>query len=658
MDDTASSGAPATSFGAVPPQTPDYAVFFSYSRADRKAALPIIRALEAAGHTVWWDGLLEGGVRFHHATEAALEHARAVVVLWSKTSAGSHWVHDEAARGRDSGRLVPLSLDGTAPPLGFGQFQCIDLAHGKRGEGAAKMLAAVAVLAGKPAPAAASAVPRQLWSGAEPRFGRRALLAGGGVLALAAAGGAAWRVGLLGGSASGHSVAVLPFANLSGDSNQRYFSDGLTSEIRAQLSRNLLLQVVGPTSSEKFRDHSAGGKEIARELGAAFLLDGNVQKAADQIKIAVDLTDGQTGISRWAQTYQRPLADIFAVQTEIAEAVARELSTAIDEPVASGAKQLGGTSSVAAFDAYLRGRDLYEAGTDENSDRAALARFDEAIAMDEHYARAHAARSRSLSIIGNLYAGHDERLRLYDQAVAAGQRATTLAPQFAEGFSALGFALAGGQLDMKSARRAYARSYALGPGDADILSRFAGFSSGMRDQASAADAIARALALDPLNIRVYRISGDISIRAGRYDEAIAAYRRGLALNPAQNGSASSIGTAQYLLGRYDEAYASFAQEKQNVRRIPGQAIIDFKRGNRAKAQSGLAALIAEYGEKSNYQYAQIYAQWGDPAKALAALRAAFALHDSGLMSMFADPLLDPLRPAPEFSQLAKGLGFT
>ena len=656
MDDTASPGAPAASSGAEPPQTPDYAVFFSYSRADRKAALPIIRALETAGHTVWWDGLLEGGVRFHHATEAALEHARAVVVLWSKTSAGSYWVHDEAARGRDSGRLVPLSLDGTAPPLGFGQFQCIDLAHGKRSEGAAMMLAAVAVLAGKPAPAVASAVPRQLWSGAEPRFGRRALLAGGGVLALAAVGGAAWKAGLLSGSDSAHSVAVLPFANLSGDSNQRYFSDGLTSEIRAQLSRNLLLQVVGPTSSEKFRNHAESGKDVARELGAAFLLDGNVQKAADQVKIAVDLTDGHTGISCWAQTFRRPLADIFAVQAEIAEAVTRELLAAIDGP-STRAKQVGGTSSVTAFDAYLRGKDLYEAGIDEASDRAALARFDEAIAADPGYAGAHAARSRSLSVIGNLYAGHDERLALYDAAVAAARRATMLAPTFAEGFSALGFALASGKLDIKSARAAFDRSYPLGPGDADILSRFAVFRSSVRDYATATRVIIRALALDPLNARAFRSSGDISYRAGRYADAVTAFARATALMSTLGGLSFSAGLAKYMLGQNDAAYADFLAEKTAVRRVPGTAIVDWKRGNRAKAQRDLTALIAEYGEKSNYQYAQVYAQWDQPQRALEALRAAYDLGDSGLMLMYADPLLIPLRSTPEYSQLAKALGF-
>ena len=98
---------------------PAYTVFLSYSRADRKAAQSIVRVLEKAGYGVWWDGLLEGGERFSRTTETALENALAVVVLWSRTSASSHWVHDEATRGREAGRLVPLSLDGSLPPLGL-----------------------------------------------------------------------------------------------------------------------------------------------------------------------------------------------------------------------------------------------------------------------------------------------------------------------------------------------------------------------------------------------------------------------------------------------------------------------------------------------------------------------------------------------------------
>ena len=644
----------ANSNPSNPPGEEVAAVFVSYSRSDQKQALAIIRMLENAGFQVWWDGLLEGGVRYDRATEDALAKAKAVVVVWSKTSVDSHWVHDEAARGRDTGRLVPVSLDGVSPPLGFGQFQCIDVSRDlARPESPAmqKIVQAVAAHIGADYRAEAALPLRNRL------LGRRSVVIGGAAVAALSGGLLAFRSGVLSPETQ-RSVAVLPFANLSGDLDQRYFSDGLTSEIRSQLSRNGLLQVVGSTSSERFRDFTGDARTIADELDVSFLLGGNVQRAADKVKIAVDLTEGKSGISKWAETFERPITDIFAIQSEIASRVVGQLAAAIDDRTpanATGAS--GGTNSVAAYDAYLRGRDLYEAGIDEASDRLALAKFDEAIALDPKYAGAYAARSRALAIIGNLYAEHEERVVFYDDALVSSKRATELAASFAEGFSALGFAFASGQLDMRSARKPFATSLELGKGDADILSRFATFRSNMRDHATADRIIRSAIALDPLNPRAYRSLGDNNLGERNYDKAIAAYRKAASLNAALGGLNKAIGLAQYLLGQFDEAYASFAKEKSSVWRLPGLAMIDWRRGNRAKAEAALAALVAEYGEKSNYQYAQIYAQWGEPAKALKALETAKDLRDGGIMLMYADPLLDPIRKTAGYANLVRMAGF-
>jgi TolB-like protein len=635
-----------------------HTVFLSYSRADQKQARSIVHVLETAGFSVWWDTLLEGGERFSRTTETALESATAVIVLWSKTSAGSHWVQDEAARGRDSGRMVPVSLDGSLPPLGFGQFQAIDVSRalGKPGsEPMQKLVRAVAALHGR-APSELHPLPAQRagWTS------RRNVLLGTSALVVAGAGGwLVWKESALFGGDDSRSVAVLPFANLSGDPAQKYFSDGLTAEIRTRLSRNALLQIVGQASSESASEEAGDAKSIARRLHVAFLLGGNVQKAGDRIKVDAELTDGGRGISQWAQSYERPLTDIFAVQAEIGAAVATALSAEIGgEEERSSSAEVGGTDNVEAFDAYLRGRDLYEAGIDEQSDRQALAWFDRAIALDEGYAGAHAARSRALAVIGNLYGDDAERIRLYDEAVVAARRATELAVKFAEGFSALGFALATGQLDMRGARAPFQKSYELGPGSADILSRYATFRSNLRDHNRAKSVIERAEKLDPLNARTFRSSGDISYGSGDYRRAIDAYEKAISLNSTLSGLNSSLGFAQLMLGEEDEAFASFAKENSSVRRLPGQAIIAHRRGNQAEAQTALDALIAEYGDKSNYQYAQVYAQWGDPDRALAALQKAWDLRDGGIMLMYADPLLEPLGQTAGYTALVKRAGFT
>jgi tetratricopeptide (TPR) repeat protein len=168
---------------------PGASVFVSYSRTDQKAALPVVHALEEAGHSVWWDGMIEGGERYLKATEAALEGASAVVVLWSTDSVASHWVQDEAMRGRDRGCLVPLTIDGTQPPLGFRQFQTIDFSRrGRkaRGEALGAMLHAVAALAGRPAPESGA----QRTTGVPPRLARLPLWVA--ILVLGLLGAAGW----------------------------------------------------------------------------------------------------------------------------------------------------------------------------------------------------------------------------------------------------------------------------------------------------------------------------------------------------------------------------------------------------------------------------------------------------------------------------------
>lgn len=634
-------------------------VFLSYASVDRKAAVAVVKLLEKAGFSVWWDGLLEGGERFSRTIADALEGARAVVVLWSATSTTSYWVHDEAERGRDTGRLVPLSIDGSLPPLGFRQFQAIDVskALGKADkEAIQKVLRAVGALHDRdPAPLRPAA---RALSGQAALLNRRNAILAGGVAVAAIGGGLALRKrGLLPGSAEKPSIAVLPFANLTGEIEQRYFSDGLTSEIRTRLTRNPMLQIVGQASSETVDRQSVDIRKIAQDLGVAFVLSGNVQRASGRIKIAAEMAEGATGLSKWAQSYERPLADIFALQNEIAGTVAQALSVALNQREAEAAGAIGGTGKVAAFDAYLRGRELYEAGVDESSDRAALAYFEQAIKLDPAYAGAHASRSRALMVIGNLYDAEAQRARTYAAALAAAQKATTLAPRFAEGFSALGFAYSSGMLDMRAASAPYARSFELAPGDADILARHGTFLSRLRRTDEAAAIIARSAKLDPLNARTFRSSGDVRFVAGDYAGAIEQYHLAISLNPTLSGIHSLMGFAQLMAGDLDPAAQSFERDKSAPRRLPGLAIIAHKRGNRTAAQAALDDLIAQMGDKSLYQYAQIHAQWGQADRALDALDKAWRLRDGGFLMMFSDPLLVPLRQTTRFRSLAAAAGF-
>jgi TolB-like protein/Tfp pilus assembly protein PilF len=647
----------ASTPGEVQPQV---RVFLSYTRQDRAPAEQVIAALEQVGCRVWWDGLLDGGVAFATTTEDELECADAVVVLWSRTAVTSHWVLDEATRGRERGRLVPVSLDGAMAPLGFRQYQLLDLSKW-RGSATApeitNLLRAVMVVAGQ------KDAPARILRPAKARINRRQIIMAGGGLVLATAGGgfAVWKSGLFGRPVDTNSVAVLPFKNLSGNADQDYFSDGLSEEMRSALARIALLKVAAPTSSIKFRDHAEDAKTVARKLGVAYLLEGSVRRSGDVVRIAAELIDGKTGFSRWANSFDRKIKDIFAVQSEIANTVASALVKEVSKngrvPARNEKASSGGTTNVPAFDAYLRGKALYSLHADEKTYRAALAQFDAAISADPDYAAAYSARARSLTSIANQFAGADQFAALYGDAEDSARHAVALAPRFADAHSTLGVVLFQGKLDFRGARKPFEVSRMLGPGDANVLARFATFCATVGRFAEATEAISHALQLDPLNPAMYNSAGFVQYSARHYAEAIPLYTKALELNPKMPFAHAAIGNSQFGLGKYREARAEYMAEPLDVLRLPALAIVDRKLGNEAASRDAMKKLTAERGEGASYQQAQILSQWGLTGAALDKLEHAASIGDTGVTNARNDPMLDPLRREPRYIRLLKQLGF-
>lgn len=640
-----------------PPGDARPTVFLSYARSDQARAAQLAAALGHAGLAVWWDTLIEGGAAFSKSIETALERCDAVIVAWSGSSIGSDWVLDEAARGRDLHKLVPVSFDGTEPPLGFRQYHSVDLS-GWHGDPESPEISAivrgVATAAGRPAPASVATSIRGKHSAGRTR--RRLLVAGAASAIAAVTGFAAWRQGLFGRrhAAAGNSVAVLPFINLSSDPRQEYFSDGLAEEIRATLARNLGLLVMAQASCARFKERKDDAVTMAATLGVAYLLDGSVRRSGNVVRVTADLVDGTTGFSRWSQTFDRGLADIFAVQSEIAGTVASALLAHVtpDSQPASG-----GTTSVAAYDAYLRGRALYDLSADEVSERAALAQFDAAIAADPGYAAAHAARARSLTAIANQYGKAGRLAELYDAAIASAQRAIAIAPELADAHSTLGFTLFQGRLDARAAREPFERSRKLGAGEATVLARYAQYCARNGREQDAAVAMQRALLLDKLNPLIHRAAGSIEYAARHYAESIPPVRQALAMNPRMSRAHAAIGDALLMLGHNEEARAEYTAEPVEDFRLAGLAVADHRLGNHAAAEAALAQLVAVHGDRVLYQQAQVLAQWGERDRSIATLARALEFGDAGLIYARNDPLLDSLRDDPRFRKLLDAIGF-
>jgi TolB-like protein/Tfp pilus assembly protein PilF len=624
-------------------------LFLSYSRADERRARKLAAVLQAQGYEVWWDGLIEGGATYAQSIATALDMADAIIVLWSAHSIESDWVRDEASRGRERHRLIPLSLDGCAPPLGFGQYQVINLAHW-HGRANSPEISAIE--------RAIATVTQQAVSpsGRHTETTRRGLLAGGAAAAgLAVAGGGAWFAwdrGLFGnGAETPLSIAVLPFRNLSGDAAQNYFSDGLTDEIRVALTRISALNVLAGTSSATASEQDSDPRAIARALDVGYLLGGSIQRSGDEVRIATDLTDGRTGFSRWSQSFDRKLTDIFAVQSDIARTVAQAMSV----QVATSDPAPGGTGSVEAYEDYLRGRALYGLAKDEATDRAALADFDAAIAADPKFALARAARSRSLASLAGEYAKASELKPMYDQAIAEARRAIDLAPNLPEAHLAMAYDLFAGRLDIAAARPFYDRAYALGRGNAEVALLFALYCSRAGRAAEATAAVSRAVALDPLNPRAFRAQGSVAYAARRYADALPPLRHALQLNPKMTFAHSLAGSALLGLGRVEEARKEFAAEPGEEFRQSGLAIAEHRLGNDGAAKQAFAELVSKVGDSALYQQAQVLAQWGRTDDALATLVRARGVGDSGLTYAATDQLLDPLRKDPRFIRFVNDL---
>jgi tetratricopeptide (TPR) repeat protein len=245
---------------------------------------------------------------------------------------------------------------------------------------------------------------------------------------------------------------------------------------------------------------------------------------------------------------------------------------------------------------------------------------------------------------------------LYARAVTSAQRAVELSPRLAMAQLGMGDALFTARLDARAAAPWFARAHDLGSEDAAILVPYAFFAAKTGRSASALAAIETAIGLDPLNALVPRAKGRMLYYAGRWDAAIAAARQALGMNAQLTGAHGDIGRALVMQGQLTAAAAAFAQEPRADVRLTGQAIVAGRQGNRAAGATAMAQLQAQFGETIMYQIAQIHAQWGEPAPAIAALQRAYALLDSGMSQMACDPLLASLRGDPRFVALRTALG--
>ncbi len=457
-------------------------VFVSYARSDKARVAPLVSAIEAQGWSVWWDPEIAPGQEFDRQIAAELKLASAVLVVWTPNSVESRWVRGEAREAAERGILVPVRFENASLPIDVRAFHTTDLddsAKDARSPQVQEMLRALgAMITRQRAPQAAT-----VSSGpALPTTGPARV-----------------------------AICVLPFANMSGDPEQEYFSDGITEDIITDLSKVSALAVTSRNSAFVFKGKHVDVPKVARDLKVSHVLEGSVRKAGGRVRITAQLVDGSSNDHVWAERYDRDLNDIFALQDEISQAIVKALKLKL-LPEEKKAIERRGTENVEAYNLYLMARQLHVTGHEGDARRgeAIIRLCARATEIDPGYARAWALMALG-QIILRFAIGRGD-----DDGLLAAERALALDANLAEAHAAKARILA-------DSRR--------------------------HDEASAEIDIA--LGLDAESYEVNRSAGYLSYRQHRLEDAIRYFEKATTLMETDMNSPAMLLSCYRAVGNSD-----------------------------------------------------------------------------------------------------------
>ncbi|HEY1561227.1 MAG TPA: TIR domain-containing protein [Caulobacteraceae bacterium] len=561
-------------------------LFVSYARSDKPRVAPLVAALEAQGWSVWWDPEIAPGQEFDRLIADELQKARAVVAVWTPASVASRWVRGEARVGADRGVLAPVRFEGVDLPIDLRAIHTTDL------DG---------------------------WSddAKDPAF-REVVRA---IRALLGEGVTSEKGGRSAPNAK-LSICVLPFANISGDPEQEYFSDGVSEDIITDLSKVSALSVVARNTAFTFKNKSLAIPEIARRLGVSHVLEGSVRKAGNRVRITAQLIDGAAGDHLWAERWDRDLTDIFALQDEISQAIVAALKVRL-LPEEKKAIEERGTENLEAHKLYLMAR-RYFIGSAISRNELVIRLCRRAVQLDSAYAQPWALMATALSFRAALSAAAD------DESLAAAETAIRLDPTLAEAHAAKGRSLA---------------------------------SRGDYDEAE--EEIEIALRLDPQSVESNMGAGTLAMltrqferaarhfeTAGNGDESdLRGYQMALQCLQATGDSAGESRVAKALLERAEKLIA--AEPGDGTAYAAGaNALATMGEAERARAWVEHAILLEPEDMRMHYNLACAMVRIGDFGKTLDLL--AIVLKETGepmLRWAERDNDLDPLREMDRFNAL-------
>jgi adenylate cyclase len=569
-------------------------VFVSYARADKARVAPLVAAIEARGWSVWWDPEIVPGREFDDEIEAEINAAKAVLVVWTPTSVASRWVRGEARDAADRNVLVPVRFDKAHLPMDVRAIHTTDLddwGEDAKGARAQEFLNALGMLIAR----------TQGDQGAKS-----------GAVAPAA-------------EAKRFAVCVLPFANMSGDPEQEYFSDGITEDIITDLSKVSSLGVVSRNDSFLYKGKQIEMHKLAHELKVTHVMEGSVRRAGGRLRITAQLIDGTTGQHVWAERYDRDASDIFAIQDEISQAIVKALKLRL-LPEEKKAIERRGTDSAEAHDLYLMARQMYVSGHeyDEQAAQAIIRMCTRATEIDSRYAQAWALMAIGYRSLRALGVGSQS-------GMAAATRALEIDRDLVEAHAVKAYIL-------------------LQDGDTD---------------AAAAEA-AVALKLDPESYEANRTAARVDYQLHRIQDAIRLYEKAAQLMETDLNSANMLISCYTALGdaanthraaelSFKRAEAILARDQNNVGVLAYStyALAAMGESGRAKSRMNRALMIDPDNFNMRYNFACVLcAQLKDKEAALEMLQPVFAaITDAFLPYAKADPDFTLLRDDPRFNAM-------
>jgi adenylate cyclase len=562
-------------------------IFVSYSRQDRVRVAPLVAALEAEGWSVWWDPEISPGEEFDSLISRELEAAKTLIVVWTPRSVDSRWVRGEARDAADRGVLVPVRFEKARLPIDFRAVHTTDLDDWNddpQSVAFKSLCKALEAKLGQPT----RPVPAGLAMHNEPQV----------------------------------SICVLPFANMSGDPEQEYFSDGITEDIITDLGKVSALSIVSRNMAFSFKGATGGVGEIGRQTKASHVLVGSVRKAGERVRITAQLIDASNDAQVWGERYDRDLRDIFALQDEISKAIVAALKLTL-LPEERQALEQRSTSNAEAYKLYLMARQFWLLDNERNNE-IVIRICKHVVELDPNYAQAWATLALAQ---WNLFWRTD--LTVGDVANPA------------------------------------SRALALGPHLADSHAAVAAAHRSKGEFLSGLEAARRAVELEPQSYVANRVAGLCCMGLRRYDDAIRYFE--VAVNAMESDFTAAVFIVQSYQAKHDKARTRVAAARAltRIEKVvsdePGHSraiglgvyvLATLGEGERAVEWATRARLIDPDNANLHYNLACAMSTLGELDRALSILEDVSDRSSPGMLSWIeADSDLDPIRADPRYDAM-------